>query len=112
MKSGYHIIDVDTHVTPSYEVLMSYADEALRARADELTPYVRITTPAPGRGHPETEYGQLRINPRTYPRVAGQNDSGLTFDAVNETASAPGFKAQWCVNGCLNETLLAHTAGD
>ena len=69
------MIDVDTHVTPSYEVLMGYADEALRARSDELAPFVRRTTPTPGRGHPTTEYGQLRINPRTYPRVAGQKEA-------------------------------------
>ena len=36
MRNGYHVIDVDTHVTPSMEVLMRYADEELKRRADEL----------------------------------------------------------------------------
>ena len=36
MRSGYRVVDVDTHVTPSVEVLLRYADPALRARADEL----------------------------------------------------------------------------
>ena len=63
MRNGYHVIDVDTHVTPSMEVLMRYADEELKRRADELKPYTRVMKPAPGRGHPETEYTILRINP-------------------------------------------------
>jgi predicted TIM-barrel fold metal-dependent hydrolase len=72
MRKGYKVVDVDTHVTPSFEVLMRYADDALRARSAELAPYVRRTTPEPGRGHPEHEYGVLRINPRPYRRVAGR----------------------------------------
>src|SRR2546426_8537618 len=72
MRNGYHVIDVDTHVTPSMEVLMRYADEELKRRADELKPYERVMKPAPGRGHPETEYTILRINPIPYDRVAGQ----------------------------------------
>lgn len=75
MKSGYRVIDVDTHVTPSFEILMSYGDAELRAAVDELAPYVRRTRPVPGRGHPPTEYGVLRINPRTYPRIAGQSEA-------------------------------------
>lgn len=71
MRNGFRVVDVDTHVTPSFETLMRYADQALAGRADELLPYVRKTQPAPGRGHPETEYGVLRINPRPYSRVAG-----------------------------------------
>jgi len=42
--------------------------------------------------------------------VAGQNNSGLTFKPIEQAASAPGFRQQWCVNGCLNKDLLAHTA--
>jgi uncharacterized protein len=72
MRSGYRVVDVDTHVTPSVEVLLRYADSALRARADELQPYVRVLKPTPERGHPETDYSILRINPIPYERVAGQ----------------------------------------
>ena len=72
MRNGYHVVDVDTHVTPSMEVLMRYADEELKRRYDELKPYVRVMKPAPGRGHPETDYTILRINPIPYDRVAGQ----------------------------------------
>src|SRR5579884_1765887 len=72
MRAGYRVIDVDTHVTPSVEVLLRYADADLRARAAELAPYTRVLEPTAGRGHPETPYSILRINPIPYERVAGQ----------------------------------------
>lgn len=72
MRNGYRAIDVDTHVTPSLEVLMRYADQELRDRQDELKPYIRVLKPTPGRGHPETDYSILRINPYPYDRVIGQ----------------------------------------
>ena len=39
MKDGYKIIDMDTHVNPSTEVLKKYADPDLRPRFEELNPY-------------------------------------------------------------------------
>jgi len=72
MRQGYRVIDVDTHVTPSFEVLMRYADEELRSRADELQPYVRRTKPVAGRGHPLEEYGVVRVNPFPFERMAGR----------------------------------------
>ncbi|HZR98664.1 MAG TPA: amidohydrolase family protein [Chloroflexota bacterium] len=80
MRSGYRVIDVDTHVTPSVEVLLRYADADLRARAADLQPYIRVLEPTAGRGHPETPYSILRINPIPYERVAGQK-AGARVDA-------------------------------
>lgn len=37
------VIDIDTHVDPSMEVLHEHADAALRARWDEFTPYMNLT---------------------------------------------------------------------
>ena len=71
MRNGYRVIDVDTHVTPSLEVMLRYADGKLLARQDELKPYTRRLTPVPGRGHPATDYEVIRVNPRPYKRVAG-----------------------------------------
>ncbi|MYK74594.1 MAG: hypothetical protein F4017_08410, partial [Acidimicrobiaceae bacterium] len=71
MRQGYRVIDADTHVTPSVEVLVDYGDRELRDRADELTPYVRVTKPTAGRGHPTHPYGVVRVNPQPYNRVAG-----------------------------------------
>jgi predicted TIM-barrel fold metal-dependent hydrolase len=74
VRSGYRIIDVDTHVTPSLEVLMRYADDELRTRADELVPFTRMTKPIAGRGHPNHEYGVVRVNALPYSRMAGRKD--------------------------------------
>jgi len=71
VRNGYRVIDVDTHVTPSLEVMLRYADGKLLARQDELKPYTRRLTPVPGRGHPATDYEVIRVNPRPYKRVAG-----------------------------------------
>ena len=72
MRQGYKVIDVDTHVTPSIEVLMRYADQELLDRADELKPYTRLTKPVPGRGHPTEDYGVVRVDPYPFERMAGR----------------------------------------
>ncbi len=74
MRNGYRVIDVDTHVTPSLEVLMRYADGELRERAEELVPYTRLTQPIAGRGHPTEPYSVVRVNPLPYHRVAGSKE--------------------------------------
>ena len=75
MRQGYRVIDVDTHVTPSSEVLLRYADSALKAREDELTavhPYGQDASgPGPSR---KTDYPILRIRPIPYERIAGQKE--------------------------------------
>ena len=62
MRGSYRVIDVDSHVTPSLEVLHKYADEKLKSRWDELAPYVRTMNSPPGRGHPEEPWTTLKIN--------------------------------------------------
>ena len=71
MRNGYRVIDVDTHVTPSLEVMLRYADAKLLARKAELKPYTRTMKPVAGRGHPTENYEVIRVNPRPYKRVAG-----------------------------------------
>ena len=41
MRQGFRVIDSDTHVNPSLDVLLRYADEDLKARIDDLQPYRR-----------------------------------------------------------------------
>ncbi|PCJ76534.1 MAG: hypothetical protein COA56_09900, partial [Dehalococcoidia bacterium] len=41
MKNGYRVIDIDTHVNPSYDTLVKYVDPSFRSRLDELKPYLR-----------------------------------------------------------------------
>jgi hypothetical protein len=50
MRQGFRVIDADTHVNPSMDVLLRYADKALQERLDELQPYMRRVKPRPGRG--------------------------------------------------------------
>jgi predicted TIM-barrel fold metal-dependent hydrolase len=73
MRQGIRVIDVDTHVNPSLEVLLRYADSELNARLDELKPYTKVVKPRIGQGDPEDreEYSILAINPVRYDRVAG-----------------------------------------
>ena len=81
MRQGYKVIDVDTHVTPSSEVLLRYADEELADRADELIPFTRRTKPVAGRGHPDHEYGVIRVNPYPFERMAGRKLGDASDDA-------------------------------
>ncbi len=41
MKKGYKVIDIDTHVNPSYDTLAKFVDPSFRPRLDELKPYIR-----------------------------------------------------------------------
>lgn len=35
MRNGFRIVDIDTHVNPSYDTLVKYLDPSARARVDE-----------------------------------------------------------------------------
>jgi len=41
MRNGFKIVDIDTHVNPSYETLVKYLDPGARSRVEELQPFVR-----------------------------------------------------------------------
>ena len=41
MKKGYKVIDIDTHVNPSFDTLAKFAEPSFRPRLDELNPYIR-----------------------------------------------------------------------
>ena len=74
MRQGIRVIDSDTHVNPSMDVLLRYADPPLRERMDDLAPYLRKVKVSPGRGDAEDE-GQatiLSIKQLRYSRVAGE----------------------------------------
>lgn len=80
MKHGIRVIDSDTHVNPSMDVLLRYADAALRDRMADLAPYLRKVKVSPGRGDAEDQ-GQatiLSIKQLRYARVAGAKPSAPT----------------------------------
>jgi predicted TIM-barrel fold metal-dependent hydrolase len=80
MRQGIRVIDSDTHVNPSMDVLLRYADPPLRECMDDLAPYLRKVKVSPGRGDAEDQ-GQatiLSIKQLRYSRVAGAKPSAPT----------------------------------
>ena len=72
MRQGFRVIDTDTHVTPSMEVLEKHADPKFKKdHWDEFKPYMRTMKSPEGRGHPLTPWTTLKIKPIPYNRVAG-----------------------------------------
>jgi len=41
MRNGFKIVDIDTHVNPSYDTLVKYLDPGARSHVAELEPFVR-----------------------------------------------------------------------
>ena len=74
MRQGFRVIDSDTHVNPSLDVLLRYADRELRDCQDDLKPFTRMATPQPGRGDAEDveAYTTVSIKPVRLQRVAGE----------------------------------------
>src|SRR5262245_24548687 len=74
MRHGCRVIDSDTHVNPSLDVLLRHADRELRERIDDLEPYRRMVKPVPGSGDAEDvdTYSLLSIKPIRLGRVAGE----------------------------------------
>src|SRR5262245_3734549 len=74
MRQGFRVIDSDTHVNPSLDVLLRYADRELRERLDDLTPYRRTVKVAAGHGDAEERETSeiLTIRPVRLQRVAGE----------------------------------------
>ncbi len=74
MRQGFRVIDSDTHVNPSLDVLLRYADRELAERIDDLQPYRRTVKTAAGRGDAEDVGSStiLSVKPVRLQRVAGQ----------------------------------------
>jgi len=71
MKDGYKVIDMDTHVNPSMEVLEKYVDPGFRARLPELKPYYREHKRARPDGTVQTSVG-MTVAPIPYDRFPGE----------------------------------------
>ena len=74
MRQGFRVIDSDTHVNPSLDVLLRYADKDLKTWGDDLQPYRRTVKTVAGRGDAEDQetYSVLSIKPVRLQRVAGE----------------------------------------
>ena len=71
MKDGYKIIDMDTHVNPSMEVLEKYVDASFRPRLAELKPYYSVQQRPRPDGTVQTSMG-LSVAPIPYNRFPGE----------------------------------------
>ena len=77
MRDGYRIIDTDTHVWPSMEVLKRHADAELLAKWDEaLGKYERTIAKPLTFGDPLEPWTNLSIQPRAYKREIGEKSQG------------------------------------
>src|SRR4029453_8462415 len=74
MRQGFRVIDSDTHVNPSLDVLLRYADKELAERIDDLGPYRRTVKTVAGRGDAEDVGSStiLSVRPVRLQRMAGQ----------------------------------------
>src|SRR5207245_1518782 len=80
MRQGFRVIDSDTHVNPSLDVLLRYADNELKQRIDDLQPYRRTVKTVPGRGDAEDVGSStiLSVRPVRLQRVAGERGAPAT----------------------------------
>ena len=66
MRNGVRIVDIDTHVNPSYETLVKYLDPDARSRVTELQPFVRT------RNSNGTTSRVLHVAPYPFDRFPGE----------------------------------------
>ena len=82
MRNGFKIVDIDTHVNPSYETLVKYLDPGGRSRVDELQPFVRT------RGYRgETATRVLTVAPYPFDRFPGKAPAEAKVVAGGITSS-------------------------
>src|SRR5262245_16259713 len=90
MKDGYRIVDTDTHVVPAMELLHDYASDDLRARWNELEPYLQLNQ------RPNVAYGDwerpnylLSVAPYQYSRRLGEKVGDGAKIATGKAAKSP-----------------------
>src|SRR5712671_3980326 len=66
MRNGFRIVDIDTHVNPSYETLVKYLDPDARSRVAEFQPFVRT------RSSDGTNSRVLHVAPYPFDRFPGE----------------------------------------
>src|SRR5262245_1360425 len=92
MRQGFRVIDSDTHVNPSLDVLLRYADAELRARLGELQGYRRTVRVVPGRGDADDVEAStiLAIKPVRLQRVAGEKPGPATAQGAGDRGFLSG----------------------
>jgi len=105
MRQGFRVIDADTHVNPMLDVLLTFADKALREREPELAPLVRQ----------EGEHTSLSVAPIRYNRVAGRKEADavrIEAGATNNLAGRTRMRTSKPIAGEVTETNAAGRLAD
>ena len=71
MRDGYKVIDMDTHVNPSIEVLEKYVEPGFRPRLAELKPYYSVRQRSRPDGTIQTSK-TITVAPIPYDRFPGE----------------------------------------
>ena len=79
MKNGYRVIDMDTHIGPSFDVLCEYVDPSFRARLPEMEKYR------------QKDGKNIAVAPYQWTRYAGQKPH-------HKPETIPGGQVGWSVN--------------
>ena len=66
MKDSLRIVDMDTHVNPSFETLVKYMEPDFRRRQDDLKPYLRVQDYGTG------SFTTITVAPFPYERFPGE----------------------------------------
>ena len=71
MRDGIKIIDMDTHVRPSLEILSKYVEPSFRRRMEEFKPYQKSRTLKDGSIATDISMGAIPFDryPGTAPNV-------------------------------------------
>ncbi len=77
LRNGYKVVDMDTHIGPSMEILEQYVEPSFRPRLKELDPYRRARTLPDGRTATSLGFAPIPFN-----RIAGQAPSDDDITAV------------------------------
>jgi predicted TIM-barrel fold metal-dependent hydrolase len=80
MKNGFKVIDMDTHVNPSFDTLVKYMEPAFGKRMEELKPYLRVQDYGTGKST------TITVAPYPYDRFPGEAPKG------DEGAIKPGAR--------------------
>ncbi len=78
MKQGYKVIDMDTHVGPTFEILERYVEPSFRPRLQELEQYKRVLRT----GSDGNSMTLLSFAPIPFDRIAGQAPAGEDMSPV------------------------------
>jgi len=99
MRNGFRIVDIDTHVNPSYETLVKYLDPNARSRVAELQPFVRT------RNLDGTTTQVLHVAPYPFDRFPGEAPAEAKVMRAERARSKAVSPAHPAITACLRRAV-------